>query len=162
MLSRSSGIVTTGSLTPIELTKVSITILIKQGEGTIIIPSPSVEFVCHGQPNGVNVQFDPNPLTVPWDAMPHTTVMTATTESMVQQGIYDLTILAIVGLDKSTTTKEAHYQLVIPSVPGFDIGSIALGLGLGISVLIVMQRRRYRIVERSNEISPQTSYRSSK
>jgi len=152
-LSRTSGTVSASISTPMELTKVSITIP-GQGQGVVIVPNPIVSFVCSGQPSGVSVQFDPNPLTVPWDAMPHTTVMSATTQSTVQPGIYDLTISIIFHLDDAIIImKEAHYQLVIPGVPGFDLSSIAAGIGLGALVLIMIQRRKPRILERSKRNS---------
>lgn len=136
-LSRSSGAMTPGILAPMELTKISITIPMMVG----INPMTVFDFSCSGQPSGVDVQFDPNPLNVPWDGVPHTTVMSATTQYSTPIGVYDLTI-NIFNHENHALAHQEHFQLSITGIPGFDLPSILTGLGLGALAIMVIHRHK--------------------
>ena len=140
-LSRSSGAMTPGILAPMELTKISITIPMMVGTN----PMTVFDFSCSGQPSGVDIQFDPTPLTVPWDGASHTTVMGATTQYSTPSGVYDLTI-SIFNHEDHALAHQEHYQLTItyPGVPGFDLFSILTGLGLGVLAIVVVHRRKLK------------------
>ena len=141
-LSRSSGAMTPGILVPMELTKIRITIPMTIG----INPMTVFDFSCSGQPSGVDVQFDPNPLTVPWDGASHTTVMGATTQYSTPSGVYDLTI-SIFNHENHQLARQEHYQLTITGagIPGFDLPTILTGLGLGALAIMAIHRHKRKL-----------------
>jgi hypothetical protein len=129
---------TAGILVGMKLTEISITIPTVIG---IFNPMTVFDFSCSGQPSGADIQFDPNPLTVPWDGMPHTTVMSATTDYSTKIGVYDLTI-NILNHENHAFLRQEHFQLTITGIPGYDLPSILMGLGLGVLVIMAVHRHK--------------------
>jgi len=141
-LSSRSGQMTPGILVSMELTQ--ITIHVPNVVGPSVFPGLypiSVSFSCSGQPSGADIKFDPNPLFIPGPG-DYTTVMSATTQYATPAGVYDLKI-AMYNVNNPSITHEEHYQLTVtPSVPGFDITAILIGLGLGMAALSVIHKRK--------------------
>ena len=110
-LSKYSATMTPGILLPMELTQITFNPVIVFG-GIGIYPI-RIGFTCSGQPDGVYIKFDPNPLVIN-APQSSTTVMSATTTYSAPAGQYVLTI-SVYNLDNPSLKAHAYFNLKIVS-----------------------------------------------
>jgi hypothetical protein len=96
---------------------------------------------CSGQPNGVDVKFEPNPLVISGYGGEFSTTMNAKTAYDTKEGVYDLTI-TMYNPDIPILSHQEHYQLTISAfIPGFDPISTLIGFTIGTIFLLIIHRR---------------------
>jgi len=128
-LSRNSGRITFGLLVPMELAKVTVTPTVGVAVFEGLIKPPEHIFVtlsCSGQPSGVDIWFEPNPVDIV-NGQPATSSMTITASYTAAGGTYTL---YIIGAEEGGIMNFYHqitFQLeIISPIPPQEIITVTI------------------------------------